>query len=136
MKRLLNATLALLAFPAMLHAQPKPGRVYFQEIREKAAKLERNSAEDLALGRQLIEEMRALGATRKKPAPRTFLVMETLPYAGQMWSLSHIHTDRQLFAARDMWEHSSSVFKKKGAEKTFELQLMSGVECHDPFADY
>ena len=68
MKRLLNATLALLAFPAMLHAQPKPGRVYFQEIREKAAKVERNSAEDLALGRQLIEEMRALGATRKKPA--------------------------------------------------------------------
>ncbi|MBQ9787916.1 MAG: hypothetical protein IJW33_07100 [Lentisphaeria bacterium] len=129
MRKKLSAILIIFVF-AVTYASD---HVYFPEIRAKAAKVTKLSQEDFALGKELMIEIRKLAATRRKALPDTILVAESLSAAGRMWFTDHNYSDRQLFAARDMWEPSNSQFKKAGHAKTFELMKLSGFDAFTTF---
>ena len=67
MKRRIAAL--LLIFVSAAQAAEK---VYFPEIREKAAKVGKLSPEDFRLGRELMKEVRKLAAGKKPAVPAGF----------------------------------------------------------------
>ena len=107
--------------------------VLFPTFREKVKNIVPLSPEDFKLGEELMVEIRKLATNRRKTLPHTILVAESLSSAGMMWFTNHNYTDRQLFAARDVWEPSRSQFKKAGHSLTFELMKLSGFDAFTTF---
>ncbi len=130
MKKLL--LLCVLFAVAVLGAAEK---VYFSEIREKAAKLKPLSPEDFKLGRELMAEIRKLAAEKKPAVPAPIISFESLSSAGRMWYTDHNYTDRQLFCGRDKWgSYPNSQFQRNAHKKTFELFDEYGITVFNTFA--
>ena len=129
MKRRIAAL--LLIFVSAAQAAEK---VYFPEIREKAAKVGKLSPEDFRLGRELMKEVRKLAAGKKPAVPAPIISFESLSSAGRMWYTDHNYTDRQLFCGRDKWgSEPASQFQRASHKKTFELFDLYGITTFNVF---
>ena len=74
MKKVFIVLLAAAAFTAAYAAD----KVYFPEIRKKAAKIEKLSPEDFKLGRELMAEIRKLAAEKKPAVSAPIISFESL----------------------------------------------------------
>ncbi|MBQ6471435.1 MAG: hypothetical protein IJJ33_05590, partial [Victivallales bacterium] len=131
MNRVFSRLSVLLALLFSAACQADAERVYFPELRERVAKVKPLSPEDFALSPALLQELRLLAAT-KKPAlaiGRPFVMTESVPRCGEMWFTDHIYMDRQLFAARDIWEPGKNRQKVTSYAKTFDLIRQSGYDA-------
>lgn len=107
--------------------------VYFRKIRNEVKKVTPHSEQDYLLGQKLLKEIRIMAKTRKRALPKPILMAESLSAAGRMYVTDHLYSDRQLFAARDMWSPESSQFKVISHKKTFELMEKSGFDSCTSF---
>ncbi len=104
------------------------GKIYFSDIREKAAKVVKLSREDYKLGEELMVEIRKLAAKKKPAVPAPIISFEALSSAGRMWFTDFNYTDRQLFCSRDLWEGGPSQFQKLSHRKTFDIFNLYGIK--------
>ena len=127
--------LAIVTLLSSFSLQAETEEVYFPELREKIAKVKPLSPEDYALAPALLQEFRLLAATKKPALPigRPFVMTESVPRSGEMWFTDHLYMDRQLFAARDIWEPGKHKQKIKSHAKTFELIRQSGYDAISVF---
>lgn len=134
MKRFFTFSLLFLlavGFSASLSGAEK---VYFKEIRARAAKVKKLSREDFALGNELMKEIRKLAALKKPAVPAPIISFETLSSAGRMWFTDHNYTDRQLFCSRDKWTSFPSQFQRESHKKTFEIFDMYGIRTFNTYS--
>ena len=119
--------LLLLVFNTAFSCFAGSGR-YFQEIRKAAQKVRRGSAEDLALGEKLMQEVRQLALTRKPALPRPYLITESVIFrSARLWYTDKIWRDRQLFADRRFWDKNH--FAPASLSRSFELMKLSGIDA-------
>lgn len=107
--------------------------VYFKEIREKAAKVQKMSSEDFALGEQLMKEIRELARKRKPALSEPLLLAESVSFAGRLYFTPHLYTDRRLFAGRNIWESGASRFKSVSHHLNFSLMKLAGFDANNCF---
>ena len=124
----------ILSVSLVLASAYASGKVYFPEIREKAAKIEKLSPEDFKLGRELMKEVRKLAAEKKPAVTAPIISFESLSSAGRMWYTDHNYTDRQLFCGRDKWgSEPASQFQRASHKKTFEIFDLYGINTFNSF---
>ncbi|MBQ9787540.1 MAG: hypothetical protein IJW33_05160 [Lentisphaeria bacterium] len=111
----------------------KAQTVYFKEIRERSAKINKLSPEDFKLGKELMTEIRKLAATRKPALKEPLLLMESVSFAGRLYFTAHLYTDRRLFAGRDVWEPGPSRFKTVSHHLNFRLMEAAGFDANNCF---
>ena len=131
----MKKVVSLLLFAAALSvAVSAAEKVYFKEIREKAAKIKPLSPEDFKLGRELMTEIRKLAAEKKPAVSAPIISFESLSSAGRMWYTDHNYTDRQLFCGRDKWgSEPVSQFQRASHKKTFEIFDLYGIKTFNSF---
>ena len=129
MKKVFIVLLAAAASAAAYAAE----KVYFPEIRAKAAKVVKLSPEDFKLGEELMVEIRKLAAEKKPAVPAPIISFESLSSAGRMWYTDLNYTDRQLFCSRDIWKSFPSQFQQESHRKTYEIFDMYGIKTFSFF---
>lgn len=111
----------------------KAEKVYFPEIRKKAAKVRAFSREDFALGKELMSEVRRMAAARKPALAEPLLLAESVSFAGRLYFTAHLYTDRRLFAGRDVWEPGADRYKTVSHHLNFKLMKLAGFDGNNCF---
>lgn len=101
---------------------------YFPEIRAAVRNVKRGSEEDLALGDELMRQIRALARTRKPALSRPHLITESVIFrSGRLWYTDKVWRDRPLFANRGYWD--KTLFTPPSLRRSFELMKLSGMDA-------